>query len=67
METAEQRDTLKELKCEYVQGFMYACPLEVADWVELVQSGRALVGVPLISPVFGSSVSPGGKVPLETA
>lgn len=39
VETAEQRDTLRELGCDLAQGYLYARPMPEADLVALLDAG----------------------------
>ena len=41
VETAEQRDRLRELGCEFAQGHLFATPLSAEEFGELLASGAA--------------------------
>ena len=52
VETAEQRDLLASVACDYVQGYLYARPMpEQALLVWLVQQGMAVSPPPVRSMV----------------
>lgn len=40
VETKEQLNELKDLKCDEVQGFYYACPVPEEEFIKYVQKRR---------------------------
>lgn len=43
VETLEQRDTLLDLGCDYLQGFLLGYPMEVSEFTELLRQPKRIV------------------------
>ena len=44
VETREQAETLKKMKCDYIQGFLYSKPTTKDNIIEMIRDGRRLGG-----------------------
>jgi EAL domain-containing protein (putative c-di-GMP-specific phosphodiesterase class I) len=54
IESESQRKRLRELSCEYGQGFLFARPMDPADAEEMLRSNRPLASSPTIPFVLDS-------------